>query len=251
MAIKSFHHSLAAAAAGVLLLGAVSAGAQQSERFGGVPVLTVSATAEVSIEPDRAIVRLGALAEAEEAADAQNGVNETMQRILDAMRGLGIAEAALRTEDLSLYPVYANQRPMPDRGPQEPRIVGYRASNVVSVELDELARIGEVIDAGIGAGANQLQGVSFRARNDAQARAEAMRLAVAEARIQADAIADALGVEIAGVREVVAGGYGVRPPQPFMEMRADIASTPVQPGTVDISASVTVTYALGGQAVGD
>src|SRR5690606_4529379 len=89
MAIKSFHHSLAAAAAGVLLLGAVSAGAQQSERFGGVPVLTVSATAEVSIEPDRAIVRLGALAEAEEAADAQNGVNETMQRILDAMRGLG------------------------------------------------------------------------------------------------------------------------------------------------------------------
>src|SRR5690606_16965067 len=133
----------------------------------GPPVLRVSASAEVSVQPDHAIVRLGVLADAADAASAQNQVNETMQRVLDAMRGIDVPDQALRTEDLSLYPVYGNQRPVDRDVPQEPQIVGYRASNVVSVEVTELARIGEVIDAGIGAGANQLQGISFGARNDA------------------------------------------------------------------------------------
>src|SRR5690606_30393462 len=152
------------AAVGVCWLVA-SASAQERSDFREPPVLRVSASAEVSVQPDHAIVRLGVLAEAPEAATAQSQVNETMQRLLDAMRELDVPERALRTEDLSLYPVYANQR-FSERGePQEPRIVGYRASNVVSVEVAELSRIGSVIDAGIGAGANQLQGISFGARN--------------------------------------------------------------------------------------
>src|SRR5690606_4035377 len=144
------------AAVGVCWLVA-SASAQERSDFREPPVLRVSASAEVSIQPDHAIVRLGVLAEAPDAATAQNQVNETMQRVLDGMRGIGVPDQALRTEDLSLYPVYGNQ-PYSQRGePQEPRIVGYRASNVVSVEVVELARIGEVIDTGIEAGANQLQ----------------------------------------------------------------------------------------------
>jgi|SRR5690606_2362467 len=252
MLAKSSLRWVVAGAAACLLLA--SARAQERGDFHGPPVLRVSASADVSIQPDHAVVRLGVLAEAPDAADAQNRVNETMQRVLDAMRGLGFADQALRTEDLSLYPVYGNQR-FSERGePQEPRIVGYRASNVVSVEVVELATIGAVIDAGIGAGANQLQGISFGARNDARSRAEAMRLAVEEARIQADAIADALGMQITGVREVVAGGYDVRPPIPYAGQRlaADVASTPVQPGQVDVTASVTVTYEIGeGTAGGD
>jgi len=247
MRVNTSNGILAAAAAAVSLLGTASVWAQQSPAFTGPPVLRVSASAEVSVQPDHAIVRLGVLADAADAASAQNQVNETMQRVLDAMRGIDVPDQALRTEDLSLYPVYGNHRPVDRDVPQEPQIVGYRASNVVSVEVTELARIGEVIDAGIGAGANQLQGISFGARNDAGARAEAMKLAVEEARIQANAIAGALGMRIVGVREVVAGEYNVRPPMPFAEARlaADIASTPVQPGQVDITANVSVTYALG------
>jgi len=236
------------AAVGVCcLVGAASAWAQERGDFREPPVLRVSATAEVSVQPDHAVVRLGVLADAADAASAQNQVNETMQRLLDAMRDLDVPEQALRTEDLSLYPVYSNPRFSDGGEQQEPRIVGYRASNVLSVEVAELARIGAVIDAGIGAGANQLQGITFGARNDAGARAEAMRLAVEEARIQADAVADALGMRITGVREVVVGEYNVRPPIPFAEQRlaADIASTPVQPGQVDITASVSVTYEIG------
>lgn len=235
------------AAATALWLGwAACAAGQVSGVVREPPVIRVSASADVSIQPDHAVVRLGVLAEAPDAASAQNQVNETMQRVLDGMRRIGMPEQTLKTEDLSLYPVYGNQ-PYPQRGePQQPKIVGYRASNVVSVEVAELARIGEVIDAGIEAGANQLQGISFGVRNDAGARAEAMRLAVEEARIQADAIADALGMRIVGVREVVAGEYGVRPPMPYAEQRlaADIAATPVQPGQVDVTANVTVAYEI-------
>ena len=242
---KSFLVNVMVAAAAIAGTGV--AFAQDGERGRSAPTITVSASAEVSAQPDEAVVRLGMLAQAPEAADAQQRVNETMQRILAAVTGLGIPERSVRTEDLSLSPVYADQRPMPDREPQEPRIVGYRASNVVTIEVTDLARIGEIIDAGIGAGANQLQGISFRLRDDGEARAEAMRQAVAEAAVQAKAIADALGVRLGPVQEVVAGGYDVRPPTPYVGARfavAEMAATPVQPGEVGITASVTVTYGI-------
>jgi len=213
------------------------------------PTLTVSASAEVSVQPDRAVVRLGVSAQSAEAADAQDQVNAAMQRVQEAVMRLDVPEQSVRTEELSLYPIYSDQRPLPGRGGEleEPRVTGYRASNVVSVELAELARIGEVVDAGIEAGANQLQGVSFSLRNDAPASAQAMRLAVEEAREQAEAVADAMGMRIERVREVIAGGYDVRPPIPYAGARlaaADMAATPVQPGQVDVTASVTVTYEI-------
>lgn len=249
MRSKSFLGGAALAAAA--FLGSRLVLAQDAERSRGAPVITVSASAEVSVQPDTAVVRLGVLAQAPEAADAQQRVNEAMQRILAAVTGLGIPERSVRTEDLSLSPVYGDQRPAPDREPQEPRIVGYRASNVVAVDVTELARVGEIIDAGIGAGANQLQGISFRLRNDAEARADAMRQTVEEAGMQARAIAAALGVRLGPVREVVGGGYDVRPPMPYAGARfavAEMAATPVQPGEVGISASVTVTYDIGADA---
>jgi len=236
-----------AALAAAAFLGSRLVLAQDAERSRGAPVITVSASAEVSVQPDTAVVRLGVLAQAPEAADAQQRVNEAMQRILAAVTGLGIPERSVRTEDLSLSPVYGDQRPAPDREPQEPRIVGYRASNVVAVEVTELARIGEIIDAGIGAGANQLQGISFRLRDDVEARAEAIRQAVAAAAEQAAAIAGALGVRLGPVQEAVAGGYDIRPPAPYVGARfavAEMAATPVQPGEVGVSASVTVTYRI-------
>ncbi|HEX5419438.1 MAG TPA: SIMPL domain-containing protein [Gammaproteobacteria bacterium] len=206
------------------------------------PTISVSATAQVSAAPDQATVRLGAVAEAGEAADAQQRINAVMQKVLEAVKGLGVPERAIRTDSLSLSPVYS-QAQRGDNEPRTPQIIGYRAVDVVTVDLDDLAKIGAVVDAGIQAGANRLQGISFQIRNDSAARAQALAQAVREARADADAVASAMNVRITGVSSVVAGGYSTRPPQPYVaEAFAAKVATPVQPGQVDVSANVSMTY---------
>jgi uncharacterized protein len=207
--------------------------------------LTVDGRAEVSVDPDRAVVRLGVNAEGADAAAAQDQVNRTMAAILEAMQGLAIPERSIRTEQLWLNPVYSSGRPRPDGTQDEPRIIGYRAGNVISIQLDELERIGNVIDAGIRAGANQLQGVTFTVRDREAARNAALQDATRNARAQADAIAEAMSMRIVGVHDIIVGGADVRPVAVMQDMRMEsLAATPVRPGQVDVAAGVTVTYRL-------
>ena len=245
-----------AACCGALLLTTAALGQPQPaplpQNVG--PVVTAAGSGHVMTDPDRAIVRLGMTAEAQEASAAQSQVNTTMQAILAAVKALDVPERAIRTEQLTLSPVY-DMRPIQNPEQRnEPRIVGYSASNVVSVELDDIAKIGDVVDAGIEAGANQLQGISFHTRDDAAARSEALSLAVRDARAQAEAMAAALGMRIAGLREVVAADAVVQPPQPYADARFALeAATPIQPGQVEISARVTATFFVvdgAGQPVG-
>lgn len=213
------------------------------------PTLTVTGQGRVSAAPDRAVVRLGAVAQADEAQAAQQQVNQVVQRALDAIRGVGVPDERIRTVGLSLFPVYSQPEPRPQRGqPEEPRIVGYRASNTVEVTLDDLDLVGQVIDAGVGAGANQLEGLSFELRDDIEQRQQALQRAVEEARAKAQTLAEALGVQLAGVYRASEGGIGVYQPQmrgAMMYARAEMA-TPVEPGQVEVQASVTVTYRIGG-----
>ncbi|HEX7183891.1 MAG TPA: SIMPL domain-containing protein [Thermoanaerobaculia bacterium] len=213
-----------------------------------VPVLTVSGSGDARVAPDEATVRLGVFAQAETARAAQDQVSRTAGAILEAIRRLGVPAEQIQTSELSLSPVYGQERPDP-QGIQEPRIVGYQASNIVEVRLDRLDRVGPVIDAGLGAGANRLDGVFFGLRDDEKARAEALTRAVQEARAKADALARALKVRIVRVVEVAEGGISVSPP-PFLKGRmasmemAQSADTPVSTGQVGVSASVTIRYEI-------
>ena len=212
------------------------------------PTLTVTGDGESSTRPDRALVQLGATAQAETASAAQQRVNELMTAAVEAIRGAGIREEMITTAGISLYPVYTDQVPRPLQGgqnPPEPRIVAYRASNSVRVVLDDLGKIGDVIDAGVNAGANQIENVSFQLKDDAAAQRAALGSAAKEARAKADAIAQAMGLRIEGVLDVSEGGVNViRPRLEFARgaVAMDAAATPVQPGQVDVQASVTVTY---------
>lgn len=242
--------ALAAAAA-----GAGDAAAQEARPMERTwtPVISVAGTGEVRQAPDEATVRLGVTAQAENAGAAQAQANEVANAILEAVTALGIERSAIQTSRLMLDPVYSQPGPEERRGEREyvPRIVGYRASNVVSVQLADLAKVGPVIDAAVGAGANEVQGVDFRLRNDRPARQQAVRRAVEEARATATAIAEALGVTLGPVLEAREGGAQVMYPQ--MDVRAYrqeamMASapppTPVSPGEVEISARVEITYRI-------
>jgi uncharacterized protein YggE len=210
-----------------------------------IPVLTVSGSGQARVAPDEATVRLGVLAQAPTAREAQAKVNQAAAAVLAAIRKLGVPAERIQTAGLSLGPQYAQGRPDSQEGP---RITGYQASNTVTILLDDLARVGPVIDAGLASGANNLDGVEFGLRNDDAARATALTGAVQSARTKADALARALRVRLVEILEVAEGGVSISPPPtPFrgraMAMDAMVA-TPVSAGEVGIDASVTIRWRI-------
>jgi uncharacterized protein YggE len=217
------------------------------------PTLTVSGTGESFGTPDRAIVRLGAVAQSAQAGDAQKLVGETVAKTIDAVKQLGIDEKSIRTAGVSLTPVYADHHPRPlqpgqPQEPQEPRISGYRASNTLEVRLDDLSKLGPVIDAGVATGANNVEGVEFQLKDDGPQRKAALKQAASDARGKAEALADAMGMRLGPVIEVIEGGVAGGPiPMARRAMLAEsfAVSTPEQPGQLQVTASVTITYRLG------
>jgi uncharacterized protein YggE len=206
-----------------------------------VPTLTVSGSAEVRATPDEATVRLGVTRQSATAEAAQEGVNEVAQGIRSAVTRLGVGAADIQTEQLNLFPIYAPVRPGTD---DIPRIVAYRASNVVSVRTSKLSQAGPIVDAGLKAGANQLEGIQFSLREDLPARSRALAQAVSEAREKAQAMAAALGVRLVRVLAVEEGGAIMRPPIAYEGAMARMAATPVSPGQVGVNATVTLRYQI-------
>ena len=211
------------------------------------PTITVTGEATVAAKPDRTVISLGAVAQADDAAAAQQRVNEIMQKAIDAIRQAGAPEDQIQTAGLSLQPVYSQpDRRAQNAEPHTPTIVAYRASNTVRVQLDDLELIGKVIDAGINAGANQLEGISFELKDDTQQRAEALDQATRNARQKAEVIATASGSRLSTPHSIVEGGVNVitpvyRGPRAMAAMEME---TPVQPGQVQLRAGVTVTYRI-------
>ncbi|MFB3068743.1 MAG: SIMPL domain-containing protein [Acidobacteriota bacterium] len=209
-------------------------------------MLTVSGQGEIRIAPDEATVQLGVTRQRETAREAQEQVNEVAQEILTAVIQLGVEAEHIQTSQLRLSPVYSTRRP---GFSDEPRVVAYRASNMVSVRLENLSLVGSVIDAAMQVGGNQLQGVYFALRNDLSAREQALKEAVKEASQKAKAISEALDVKIIEVIEVNEGSVSIRrvPPQRFAASVAEVnaAATPVSPGQLTVSASVIIRYRIG------
>jgi uncharacterized protein len=214
----------------------------KSGRAPSESVLVVTGSAEIAAEPDRALVTLGATIQAVQAATAQQEVNRVMQGAITAIQELGVPPNRIQTVGLSLFPVYSNhveQTPTND----VPKVVGYRASNSVQVDLQDLKLLGAVIDAGIGAGANDMQGIAFGLRDDTQQRAQALAQAMRNAQHKAETLAGAANVVLGDVRRIEEGAGDARAPmyEARMSLKAD---TPVRPGEVRVEAFVTATYPI-------
>jgi len=210
-----------------------------------VPILSVQANGEARVAPDEATVRLGVLAQAPTARAAMDEANRSANAILDAIRKLGVKAEDIQTSELNLNPLYANE---PEMRGGEPRISGYQATNVVSVRLEKLDQVGPVVDAGLAAGANRLDGVMFGLRNDEAARSTALTRAAEAARTKAETLARALRVRLVEIVEVVEGGVSVFTPMykgARMAMESSMAAdTPVSAGQVGIDANITLRYRI-------
>ena len=236
--------------AAMLLLGMPALAAAQQPQERAPRSVTVNAYASVHRAPDRAVVMLAVESQSESAQDAARQNAERMTRVIDAIRSAGVPEQRIRTVSYDLQPIYSQQRPNDPRMEEwEPRIIAYRAINMVRVEIDDVQRTGGVIDAALNAGANRVAGTSFELRDSDAAQNEALQEAVRKAQAQATAAAQAAGQRLGQPLQIQVGGYHAPPPMPMASYRGGVAmdaavSTPVQGGELEIGASVTITYEL-------
>lgn len=212
------------------------------------PSLAVEGNGQVRVAPDEATVRLGVVAQDASARTAQEKANRVSNAILAAVEKLGVERKDVQTSQLNLNPLYAQVRPDPNGGGEsEPRITGYQASSSVAIRLDRLDLIGRVVDAGLAAGSNQIEGVTFGLRDDRPARQQALEAAVQQARAKAQTLAAALGVKLGEVLEASEGTSAGTPPvfEKRMAFQMDTSvSTPVAPGEIEIDASVAIRYRI-------
>jgi uncharacterized protein len=201
--------------------------------------IVVGGIGRVSVEPDLADLRLG-VAVARPTVDAARAVAaETMEAILAAVAAAGVDRRDVRTALLSVQPRYEYRENQP------PALTGYDLANVVEVTVRDLARLGDVVDGTLRAGATSLDQLSFRVADPELPEREARLRAMAAARARAEVLAEAAGLAIVGVSDIVEGGA---PPVPMPRMKAERmmlaadAPTPVEAGSLEISVNVTVSY---------
>ena len=194
-------------------------------------VITVSGTGTVSSAPNSASFTFGVQTDGATAREAQAANAERMSRVIDALRGLGIAKADLQTTDISVGQKWSN----------DGSVVGYTANNSLQVKVHRVALAGRVVDTAVAAGATQTSGPSF---SHAERYEAALQKAVDQARSKAEALAAEANVELGAAIRIEE-----QSPQPEIGVYPTAlervpAPTPIEPGTQQTHATVTVTFAL-------
>lgn len=205
--------------------------------------ISVSGVGTVTVVPDVADVQLGVLVQRTKVRDAQAAAADLMTKVIAALRKAGIAEKDIQTSNLSLQPVYDYST-----NGSAPRIVGYQLSNAVTATVRDLTKLSDAIDGALEAGANTLNGVTFRVDDPAKAEELARSSAMAAAKAKADALAKAAGVSIIGVASISETSSPTPVPVYYAgEAMADAAKapTPVLAGTSDVTVTVSVVYLIG------
>lgn len=223
---------------GVMCLLASTANAQRREDRPRPSSITVNGEATISTEPNQAQIDIGVVTQARSAPEASKENAERLSRVLAEVKKLLGKGDEVKTAGYALTPNY--------RYPQggKPEIVGYTASNTVRIKTDALDLVGKLIDASMQAGANNVNRLVFTLKDEQTAQLEALRQASAKAKLKAEAIAASLGLKIVRIASITEGERVVQPifrDRQMLAARAEAAPTPIEPGTVEVRSSVTLT----------
>jgi uncharacterized protein YggE len=219
-----------------LLLAANAAAQSASEP----PQVIVSGEGVVKATPDQAWVSIGAESRSKVSKEAQQRNADAMTAVQQKIAAFGIPKDAVKTTaiDLQLEFDYAN-------GKQTPR--GYVARNTIEVRVDDLAKLGDVLDAVVASGATMIHGLRFDVKTRAEIEQSALQAAVANAMTKASAVAAGAKRAVDRVIRIEESSFDPRPVpmmrEVAMAMRAD-ATTPVTPGELEIRAHVRLTVAI-------
>lgn len=201
--------------------------------------LHVSASSTVKGKPDRALISISVLTQSSKAQEASEQNARKTATVMAELKKLLGAKGEVKTADYQLSPAYDH------RPGKEAVISGYSASNMLQVALNDLDSVGKVIDAATQSGANSVPSLQFVMKDDSALRKQALQDAVAKAKSKAEAMAAAAGVKIVRILSLTEGISVDRPM--FMQakrMDAMAASTPIEAGDLDISASVSVSFEI-------
>ena len=226
-----------ALAAALLLVAAAAAGVARPEGARAVDgtspstdSVTVSGNGAVTAVPTTSVLGLGVDTRAASAQAALSANAREVRSVIDAVKGAGGKNVGTQVVSLSQV-----------TGPNG-EITGYAASNVVTATV-AVDRAGGLIDAAVEAGANQVNGPSLAVGDQAKLYRQALTLAVADARARAETLAAAAGRSLGKVTSIVESG-GQAPYPMFAKASAADSGTPIEAGTQETAASVTVTFAL-------
>jgi hypothetical protein len=224
---------------GLFALFATTAQAQQRDDRPRPPSITVSGEATISAEPDLAQIDIGVVTQAPSAPEASKENAERLTRVLTEVKKILGKDDEAKTSGYSLTPTYR----YPKGG--KPEIVGYNASNTVRIKSVRLDQVGRLIDAAMQAGANNVNRLVFTLKDEQAAQLDALRAASAKAKVKAEAIAGSLGLKIVKIASITEGERAIQPVfRQTMAARGEAlaaAPTPVEPGTVEIRSTVTLT----------
>lgn len=222
----------------------VSVHAQPAAETATPPRDTVVSSGEglVKRAPDRAFVTVASEARSRQPREAQAQNAAVMTAVRQRLSGFTLPDEAIRTLSVDMHPEF-------DWADGKQTLRGYLASNVIEVRLDDVARVGDVIDAVVGAGATRVTGVRFTLKDMAGTEREALRLASADALARARALADGAGRGVDRVIRLDETGRTSEPPVPMMRATmqmadAEMKTTPVTAGEVEVRVSVTLTALL-------
>ena len=229
-------------AAALALVGSTAAHAQSdADAAFHATTLSISAAGEVKAEPDQATITLGVQTTQPTAAQAMADNATRMSQVVAALRRQGLAGKDIQTSGINLSAQYDYQPNV------APRLVGYQASNQVTVTVGELARLGPTLDAVTAAGANEIQGVGFGIKDPQGPEDEARLKAVKALQAKAELYARASGYRIGRLVNLSEGGGAA--PLPMAKVMsfaraAAAAPTPVEPGQLTVRIEVSGLYEL-------
>ncbi|MCE5191039.1 MAG: SIMPL domain-containing protein [Actinomycetia bacterium] len=208
----------------------------------GAAINTVTATGEgkAVAAPDQADMNFGITTQGTDAKKTLDDAARKADAIIAALKKAGVAKEDLQTSGVNVYPQqdYSSGK--------TPRITGYQASVQVRATIKDMAKIGDVINAGTGAGANEVSGPAFTLSDQAASRTDAIDKAIADAKSRAEVMAKAAGKSVGDVLGISETGVSV-PPIMYgaVKTAADAAgSVPIETGTLDVTANVTVVFEL-------
>lgn len=223
----------------VVLLSAVSHGQDAARPM--VPQIVTSAQGEVRLAPDRATITIGVQSRASTAADAATQNSRKQRAVIDAIKARGIPAEQIGTSNFNVIPETRYDR----EGQAAPRTTSYLVMNTINVELKRIDQVGQVIDASLAAGANQINSLAFGISVADSARRAALTIAVGKAKADAEVMARAAGGSLGPLIELLAGDVYIPPPRPVMAMAKDMsqeAGVPIEAGQEVVRVTVNARW---------